>query len=90
MTQRTMTVSELIEAISAYKSREDWPDNYRFEQHWIACLKQSLYNGGFREEDWNADEGDDLDDVLSEAFDDALRKLHRFAPVTINEDREES
>jgi hypothetical protein len=84
----TKTVSELIEVISTYKEREDWPDDYRFEQHWISCIKQDLYNGGFNELDWNSEEGGDLDAVLSGAFENVLRAIYHFVPVLVNDDPE--
>lgn len=87
-----MTVSELIEAICCRKERESWPDGYRFEQHWVALLKADLYRGGFNELDWNSEEDEsvsNLDLILEEAFEDALRALYHFAPVLVNDDPED-
>ena len=87
---KTMTVSELIKAISTLKQREDWPDGYRFEQHWITCIKGDLCNGGFNERDWDPEEGSDLDGVLGSAFDMVLRRLYDFVPILVNDDPEDT
>lgn len=84
-----MTVSELIKSIASHKTNEQWPDGYRLEQHWISCLKDELYNGGFNEANWDS-EGCDLDTILSGAFHDALRQLYKFVPVLVTDDPEDA